>query len=312
MPRFRLFCSVALLAASACAAPATQSPLPNAPEQADSQSSAARSWMSPEGRGHDLLYVSDSGADRVSVYSYPGGKPLGELTGLTSPGGECVDKAGDVFVTEGKRIREYAHGGTSPIATLHQSTAPVACSVDPTTGNVAAANQISKRGLGSVSIYSGARGMPATYTVKDMYQYYAVAYDDAGNLFVDGVTSKLRFRLAELPKGGKSFARVTVDQRFVVPGNVQWDGANLAIGDQASGTIYRFAIAGRRAMKTGSVTLGSARDTCQFWIHDKTVIGPNFSGANVMYWNYPAGGSPTKTIGGLRKPFGVAVSVAGT
>jgi hypothetical protein len=29
-----------------------------------------------------------------------------------------------------------------------------------------------------------------------------------------------------------------------------------------------------------------------------------------MYWNYPGGGLPVKTIGGLRNPWGATISLA--
>jgi hypothetical protein len=40
------------------------------------------------------------------------------------------------------------------------------------------------------------------------------------------------------------------------------------------------------------------------------VVGANFHGASVAFWNYPSGGTPAKTIGGLGEPFGLALSKA--
>jgi hypothetical protein len=47
----------------------------------------------------------------------------------------------------------------------------------------------------------------------------------------------------------------------------------------------------------------------QFWIQHPKVIGPNDGSSNVMFWDYTAGGSPTKTITGLHVPVGSAVSL---
>src|SRR5580692_2300582 len=71
------------------------------------------SWMSPAAAG-PLLYVSDIGAEDVDVFSYPGGKQVGTLTGFSEPAGLCTDRKGDVFVVDSgnDRILEYAHGGT--------------------------------------------------------------------------------------------------------------------------------------------------------------------------------------------------------
>jgi hypothetical protein len=306
MFKARYLWAVALVATSACAAPGTAGMPPGA-----TSPSSTSSQMETNARPHDLLYVSEFGGNKVSVYSYPQGIREGTLTGVASPAGVCVDKMGDVFVTEFKsaKIREYAHAGTSPISTLHDANAsPVACSVDPTTGNLAVANQVSKDGLAGVSIYTGARGMPTNYTVNGMYQYYSVAYDDAGNLFVDGINTHKALKLAQMPKGGTKFEKLTVNQHIRVPGNVQWDGTYLALGDRANGTIYRFAIAGNGGTEIGSAHLVGANDTCQFWIQGARVVAPSFSDGVVMFWDYPGGGSPTKTIAGFDQPFGVAVS----
>jgi hypothetical protein len=37
-------------------------------------------------------------------------------------------------------------------------------------------------------------------------------------------------------------------------------------------------------------------------------VPPNASGGTVTFWNYPAGGFGTKTIGGLVEPAGATVS----
>ena len=122
----------------------------------------AGSWMAPDLAERDLLYLSDDGNGNVYVYSFPGAKLQGTLTGLSVPTGECADKAGDVWIVEEgtNDIVEYAHGGTVPIATLSDpGNAPEACAVDPTTGNLAVANpQTLSAGVGSVGVYAHAQG----------------------------------------------------------------------------------------------------------------------------------------------------------
>jgi hypothetical protein len=107
------------------------------------------SWMLPEATSENLLYVSSSSgfSGIVRVYSYPHGRRVGALTSLTYAGGECVDSAGDVFIVEfsgpssaGSTVYEYAHGGSTPIATLADPGSGFGCAVDPTTGNLAVAN----------------------------------------------------------------------------------------------------------------------------------------------------------------------------
>lgn len=117
---------------------------PNA--SAASHGPAARSWMLPEAKNNDLLYVSDLLAQVVYIYTYRGHKLVGTLTGFFNPEGLCVDKAGDVYVTndtsEGvHQITEYAHGATTPLRTLNDPQGRAnGCSVDPKTGDLAVAN----------------------------------------------------------------------------------------------------------------------------------------------------------------------------
>ena len=97
-----------------------------------------RSWMLPEARKGDLLYVSSPGQGMVYVFTYPGGQPDGMLTNIPYPYGLCSDKHGNVFVVSWSSesgpgsILEYAHGGSKPIATLTDGdNMPAQCSVDP-------------------------------------------------------------------------------------------------------------------------------------------------------------------------------------
>jgi hypothetical protein len=56
------------------------------------------SWMLPEAKSEDLLYVSEVGT--VTVYSYPQGKLEGKLRGFFDATGECVDAKGDVYIAD--------------------------------------------------------------------------------------------------------------------------------------------------------------------------------------------------------------------
>ncbi len=104
-----------------------------------------RSWIARGAKAQNLLYVSIEGFNDVYVYSYLPAPPklVGKLTGFKDPLGECADKKGDVYIVNAKasNIREYAHGGTKPIAIISdKGSDPVGCSLDPTTGNLAVSN----------------------------------------------------------------------------------------------------------------------------------------------------------------------------
>ncbi len=266
----------------------------------------------PAGRG-DLLYVSDTETSDVYVFSYPKGKLVRTLTGFTDPAGECVDKSGDVFITNtgASNILEYAHGGSTAVATLNDpGYFPTGCSVDPVTGNLAVTNfSTSNSGPGNVILYRHAKGKPTgNYMDSAIDNMLLCSYDNAGNLFLDGLSQGNAFQFAELRKGGTSLFNVKLNQNIQNAGGVEWDGTNVAVGDQATNVIYQFAITGKKGQKVGSTPLSGATEVFQFWIDGSKVIGPNAYGADVGIWHYPAGGSAIRTIGGLYAPLGAVVS----
>lgn len=269
-----------------------------------------RSWMSPDAKRKDLLYISDQTTGDVYVFGYPKGVLVGTIAGLPEPQGECVDKKGDVFVTTfaAFQILEYAHGGTSPIATLSNTGEYMeGCSVDPTTGNLAAINfETTSQGPGGVSLYKKAKGSPTVYSDSNLLLGFAIGYDNQGNAFLDGLDSNRNFEFAELPKGSSTFTTINLNLSITTPGGVQWDGKYVAVGDAKSGTIYQTTGAGGGVV--GSTTLTSSNGIFQFFIDGKTVVGPNVYSATTMFWKYPAGGTPTKTLTGFGSPIGSAVS----
>jgi hypothetical protein len=302
-----------------CAAAGTQLATP--PERPSQETltlaaSRAGSWMSPAAKQIDLLYVSDVSPSVVDVYAYRSGKRVGQLKGFSKPHGQCVDKVGDVFITDSgaSQILEYAHGGSTPLQTLADpGNFPHGCSVDPKTGDLAVTNLPPDAGSGSVSVYRHAQGTAKTYRIANFAFYYFPGYDASGNLFVDGTDDRANFLFAELAARTKKFFAVTLDHTFNFPAAVQWDGTHLAVGDQVSlngpSTVYEFSISGTAGTQVGATSLGASCDVIQFFIQGATLVAPNLCSPNVMYFDYPAGGSPTKTIGTKLHPAGVAVSL---
>src|SRR5579871_2156735 len=87
------------------------------------------SWMLPEAKTEDLMYVSDGTLSAVLVFAYKSRKQVGQLTAFNEPYGQCVDAKGDVWITDVSNgtVAEYAHGGTKPLKTLtaNQGGGPV-------------------------------------------------------------------------------------------------------------------------------------------------------------------------------------------
>jgi hypothetical protein len=291
------------------------------------------SWILPEAKNDDLLYISDLIAQVVDIYTYRGHKLVGTLTGFFNPEGLCVDNAGNVYVTndtsEGvHQISEYGHGSTTLVRTLNDPDGRVnGCSVNPKTGDLAVTNfwGASDR-EGNVAVYAHASGSPTTYSNSNIYYYYYCSYDNRGNLFVDGETYGSVFGLGELQKGGKKLKFIPIDQTIYLPGGVQWDGKYLAVGDQVAvkhsftSTIYDFAISGNQATTVNTMILTGSNQVAQFWIplvdtgrkhgQGKLLIGPNQDGADTLIWDYPSGGNPIQTISGETDPIGATVSLA--
>ncbi|HEV3092114.1 MAG TPA: hypothetical protein VGX91_11815 [Candidatus Cybelea sp.] len=258
----------------------------------------------PNTSSSDLLYVTgDCGG--VCVFTYPDGVLVQQLSDSDSPFGECVDKAGDVFVadfggdTGTAAILEYAHGGTSPIATLSDpGYYPESCSIDPTTGNLAVTND-----AGPVAIYAGAKGDPTYYTDPKAYLNGFCTYDDKGNLFVDGGSrGRGNYALVELPKGRHTFKSIKLDSPPSFWYDIQWAGKYLAIAESAT-VIYHVAISGTKGTTIGSTVLNGPVSgiEVQFWIQRGTIVQPYGMSDlpdNIGFWKYPNGGKLRKHIGG--------------
>jgi hypothetical protein len=287
------------------------------------------SWMSPDAKKNSsLLYVADEVTGDVYVYAYRArnriGKLVGTLTGLSTPSGECVDKAGNVYVTstQSQNIVEYAHGGTSPIATLADLPGeyPFSCAVDPTTGNLAVTNLLSAYGTGSVALFANAQGTPSIYADPDFQGMYFAAYDDAGNLFFDGTPpgGSSYFVFGELPKGASAIGTVALNQSIGFPGGVSWDGKYVAVGDQNAPAIYQFDITASGATEVGSTTLTDGGSIGQFATpklgpgtknpQATAVVGPSCGANAIGVWKYPAGGSSMQMLPGSGCPSAAVVS----
>jgi hypothetical protein len=279
-----------------------------------------RSPLVTQARNSNLVYVSDSYAATVSVYSWYG-KLLGTLMGFVSPVGLCSDLNGNVFVTDfdASDIVEYAHNGAFPIRTLKDpGQRPYGCAVDPLTGDLAVTNAEGvSGGPTTLAIYAKAKGRPKIYSDLSVYQLVYCGYDDRGNLFADGIAAiRYDFILVELPKGGSALSTVKVNTAISGPGAVQWDGSYLTVTDGKINVIYRLVVSGSKAKVQGQTQLNGSTGLRQLWIAGNKVVAANVESTSptgdVVFWNYPSGGNPTKTFGMLKEPTGVTVSVPPT
>ena len=265
--------------------------------------------MQSETTSGDLLYVTDG--ELVKIYTYPQDTFVATLGNFGSVYGMCSDVAGDVFIPEyyQNTVLEYAHGGTSPIATINTIyDFPADCSIDPTTGNLAVTTD------SQVEVFkssSSGWGLPTYYTDSGLGLMNFCGYDGSGNLFVDGYDGS--YQLAELPAGSSTFTNISLNRRVkAIPYGVMWDGKDILI---ASGwrtrkfptPIYRFSISGSSGTLVGiTKLLRSGGQFHAFWLQGNKIIGTHIGGEAI--WNYPEGGLPSKHISGVGGA--VTVSVA--
>lgn len=321
--------------AAAILAGCTTQQMPSQPTTAPQYSRSlsrgeTRSWMRPEAKHDDLLYISDGDNGTVTVYTYRKRQLVGTLTGFGVPWGLCSDE-NHIFVADyqNEDIVEYRHGESQPIKTL--STAnyfPVDCSVNPLTGDLAVASISSQGSLGyppgAISIYKKAKAPPKVYNTSQNLNFIACAYDNMGNLFADGSGySGPAFQLVELPSRHKKLIKIRIKpplSNSLYPGGLQWDGKYVALGI-ANSTIYQYAVTKEVAKEAGVTELsGKGVAIGLFWLGKfgkgtnplatQLVALTNYNNPNeAQYYDYPSGGTPTEVItAALDGPLGATVS----
>ena len=273
------------------------------------------------GSSGELIYVTTSKA--VIMLSYPQGNNVGSIPWSTQfdRGYICSDPtSGNVFIPEGSggsdsKIYEYAHGATSPMATLSLPagyTEPTGCAVDPTTGNLAVNINYGPYNRGALLVYPGVQGAPVVYSDKQLTYFYYPAYDDSGNLFSTSHGKEGGIRIAEIPAGQNQFTLIKFTNCTCVPSKMQWDGSYLTFEDpgQSGNALFidQLAISGTTATLINSIQLlgGATNNLYGFWIQDgsvfamlKKILKKNNEGVGA--WPYPSGGNRTSKFYGITK-----------
>jgi hypothetical protein len=271
-----------------------------------------KSWMNPQARHQDLLYVSDDGTRSVDVLGYRSGKVLGQLTGFSHPAGECIDRKGNVFIIDalGEGVYEYARGGTTLLNTLSGLYHPYACSADPKSDTLAV---VYETGL---AVYQNESGTPALYPIctgscLDYSDALGVAYDNHSNLFVhyqyhvgSGSQGYTVFAIYALTPSGLTRVYNWGNCEGCI-GTLAWDGKDLALGI-GNGTIIRIAEAGWHEVGEVYISGGGAD---QFSIYRGTLIWPWDLEGTVYFYTYP-GGTLRRQFAAFENPFDAVVDPA--
>ena len=264
-----------------------------------------------------LLYVTNYRANDVIIYQND--QVVGELTGLKGPDGICTDRRGNVWIVNnlGQNLVEYGHGGTTPLKTLGDpGYYPLGCAVNPRTGALVVTNIFSTAsGSGNVAIYHKAQEPPLILDDPKIFYYFFAGFDADSNLYVDGLDTSKTFQFAELPRGQRKFHRITLNGTIYYPGAIAWDGTYVDVGDQlyqnqTASAIYQTTGAGGQIV--GTTLMNGAQDVVGYWLGSGSLIGPDANLNDLSLYQYPAGGDPALSLGNLDRPYGAAVSVAGS
>jgi hypothetical protein len=310
---------------------------PYAPGDARASSSAstrAVSWLSPEAaKSPSLLYVANQSA--VSMYAYNNGiagKLMGEIFDVTDVQGMCTDKAGDVWVTQGYPhvVTEYAHGSKTPLTIITRAKGyAVGCAVNPENGDLAVSynHPNAKGGFSYNLVYIYSHADPHDFkeyanSAEVNYGYF-LAYDDAGNLYLDGACQYYDCYpydlslLFVLHPGASEFTSVPIDGAQIRSARgLSWIKPTLLIGaysDESGGTSvgYKLLVTKDNAKVVQTIPYTG---TGQFWgstVRAGNVIVPDQTNDVVRTYSLADGSLISTLKNKISSPFSVVVSQAG-
>ncbi|MGA8100053.1 MAG: hypothetical protein WB810_15465 [Candidatus Cybelea sp.] len=277
-----------------------------------------KSWVSPDIKKREprILFVSDSGTDDVYMYTLPGMKLKGTLSGFSEPQGMCSDTKGNVFVdnTGTTQVLEISRTG-SIVNTFTDSVGyPVGCAIDPATGNLAVANIFGFYGAGQVVIWPGANpsSTPTTISNPSQYFYYFDGYGPGSSLWVSGRDSYGTYMVSGC--GSSSCSTIPLSGGTIYfPGSVQWDGTrgqwvlfDQLCNDTTEACSYPVSASGVLGSPTNyhNPAGGAVCDLIQGAIAGdlhKFVVGSDYeycgaTSSSSGRWGYTAGGTPTNSV----------------
>jgi DNA-binding beta-propeller fold protein YncE len=238
----------------------------------------------------------------------------GLIAGFGIPSQGCPDGLGNIFIPDilNGHVMKFAYGETSPLATLPAPSAPFGCSIDRATGSGNLA--VTQEGNDTVLVFPNASGTPTSYSLPNITAPEYVAYDQSGDLFVDGIDPSNAAALAELPSGGTSFVPLTIAGGTVnVADNIEWGGTYLLVGDQvnSSSVIDRMTVSGSTATIVDTVSLIRSQEVVGFWprgpANDKWIATADFTAQDAAVYTWPGGQLHALVTEDISHPIGATI-----
>jgi hypothetical protein len=262
-----------------------------------------KSWMTRPDMLARLTYISDNGANNVTVFSR-NGVMQGQIGGLSSPDGIFVDADRSLWVANSgaNNVLKFKRGATMPSKTLNDPGG------GPNDVTICPNDTVYVSGYGSVSIEvyaSGSTNPTSTLSFPSELQNDFLTCDAAGNVFATIVDGSFHGGVVEYPGGNQSGA-TQLPISLQGPGGIKQDNAgNLLITDQSVQTITEYTEAGvptGNSIHTGfdCLDLGVSKDGrvvgCALYVANGTSEGQSYT--------FPAGAIHRTYSGSFILPYG--------
>jgi hypothetical protein len=247
-------------------------------------------------------------------------KQTAQLTGFSQPQGLALDTTGNLYVadTNNSRIQVYAAGFTSSPTTISDpGEFPASVAID-SKGNLGVTNILTTSdGPGSVSFFNQGGTLLTTLSNAAFAKVLFDAFDDEGNLYIDGTNASGGFVAGEVV-GGVSGTAITIlatGNSVGYPGGIAISSTGkIALDDQENLEIFTYnpPVKGSLGTPIATTALAGAGDPISFaftrtnkriWVADaahgesSAPDEPNkFLVSSADKDRYPKGGASSKDI----------------
>lgn len=186
------------------------------------------------------LFVLNNGSGNI-IEVKPGGTQIPFAAGLSNPQGMAMDNSNNLFVADGgnSRVEEFTPNGT-PLTVV--SNVPLGCVALDSAGNLYVGDYMNNDVLEFTNM-NGAYGTNSYVFASLPYTPLAMAFNSAGDLFVDYYSGYAGGGIAEITPGGmqNTFAEFGMPW----PVTMVFDSAgNLYVSDLNAGTVSEYTPGG--------------------------------------------------------------------